>query len=569
MTEINEPNESRIQEETVSSLSEDVDLKSQKTVDENQNGESGTDDQKEAASDETVKVETSENGGETQSNGLDHKDGEDEEAKAVSSTDGEKMKQNENPEAGEEKKKEENQAIKKKDESLGSAVAKHYNEIPAGSRETRKDSRIFHLRNFNNWIKSVIINEYLDKIKRRKRTSDDINVLDLGCGKGGDLLKWDKGRVDHVIMADIAATSVDQCKERYSKLERDRRRGSHSRVFSTEFFAADCTKEVISEKYKKKEIKLDLTSCQFAFHYSFESYDQADIMLRNACQNLRVGGYFIGTTADSNKLVKRIKECKEADSFGNSVFNIKSNHRDNFPLFGSKYTFFLEGVVDCPEFLVHFPTMEALAAKYNMKLVWKKNFHEIFKEHERQHSTLLNKMNALETYPAPANKTLLGGSESQYKSACDYLERKSCSQVGTLSADEWEVAGLYVAFAFEKMEEKSASTSHDSRKRGRDHSSDKRRSVSSSSSKRSRKESATEEVYEVKDEIYEVKDEIYDAEADVATTTTTSNDSKTEEKKEEAAMETETKQEETVVKETTEQPMESADSTQEAAETAE
>jgi len=213
--------------------------------------------------------------------------------------------------------------------------------------------------------------------------------------------------------------------------------------------------------------------------------------------------------------------------------------------------------------------MEALAAKYNMKLVWKKNFHEIFNEHERQHSTLLNKMNALETYPAPTSKTLLGGSESQYKSACDYLERKSCSQVGTLSADEWEVAGLYVAFAFEKMEEKSASTSHDSRKRGRDHSSDKRRSESSSSSKRSRKESATEEVYEVKDEIYEVKDEIYDAEADVATTTTTSNDSKTEEKKEEAAMETETKQEETVVKETTEQPMESADSTQEAAETAE
>lgn len=61
--------------------------------------------------------------------------------------------------------------------------------------------------------------------------------------------------------------------------------------------------EVLSEKYKKSDIKLDLTSCQFAFHYSFESYEQADIMLKNACENLRVGGYFIGTTADSNKLV--------------------------------------------------------------------------------------------------------------------------------------------------------------------------------------------------------------------------------------------------------------------------
>ena len=46
-------------------------------------------------------------------------------------------------------------------------------------------------------------------------------------------------------------------------------------------------------------------------------------------------------------------------------------------------------------------------------------------------------------------------------------------------------------------------------------------------------------------------------------------DSKTEDKKEEVTMETETKQEETVVKETTDQPMESADSTQETAETGE
>lgn len=41
---------------------------------------------------------------------------------------------------------------------------------------------------------------FLNK-NRKKRTSDDINILDLACGKGGDLLKWDKGRVDHVIMA--------------------------------------------------------------------------------------------------------------------------------------------------------------------------------------------------------------------------------------------------------------------------------------------------------------------------------------------------------------------------------
>ena len=48
----------------------------------------------------------------------------------------------------------------------------------------------------------------------------------------------------------------------------------------------------------------------------------------------------------------------EGDSFGNSVFNIKPVSKEDFPLFGAKYDFHLEGVVDCPEFLVHLPTME-------------------------------------------------------------------------------------------------------------------------------------------------------------------------------------------------------------------
>ena len=51
-------------------------------------------------------------------------------------------------------------------EGLGDKVAKHYNEHPEGSKESRKESPIFYLRNFNNWVKSVIINDCLEKIKR-------------------------------------------------------------------------------------------------------------------------------------------------------------------------------------------------------------------------------------------------------------------------------------------------------------------------------------------------------------------------------------------------------------------
>ena len=61
------------------------------------------------------------------------------------------------------------------------------------------------------------------------------NVLDLGCGKGGDLLKFQKGPVNHVVCADIAEVSVDQCKKRYNE---------HQHKFSAEFITADCSKVI-------------------------------------------------------------------------------------------------------------------------------------------------------------------------------------------------------------------------------------------------------------------------------------------------------------------------------------
>lgn len=45
-------------------------------------------------------------------------------------------------------------------------------------------------------------------------------------------------------------------------------------------------------------------------------------------------------------------------SFGNDVFKIQypGDVEEPFPLFGARYDFFLEDAVNCPEFLVHFPT---------------------------------------------------------------------------------------------------------------------------------------------------------------------------------------------------------------------
>ncbi|EDO40546.1 predicted protein, partial [Nematostella vectensis] len=298
-------------------------------------------------------------------------------------------------------------------------VAKHYNEHPEGSKESRKDSRIFHMRNFNNWVKSVLIGDFLNKIKRYNYR--DISVLDLCCGKGGDLLKWQRGRIRQLVCADIAEVSVNQCKERYNEMKQTaEERRYRDGIFYTQFITADCSKERIADQFTDPELQFDLTSCQFSYHYSFESYEQADMMLKNACEKLKPGGFFIGTTPNGSELVHRLREA-EGLEFGNEVYRIKFENKEDFPLYGCKYDFHLEGVVDCPEFLVYFPLFEKMAEKYDMKLVFVKTFHEFFHDHQNDSLNLLYRMNALETYPKREGESQASSSENAYSHAKDFL----------------------------------------------------------------------------------------------------------------------------------------------------
>lgn len=325
-------------------------------------------------------------------------------------------------------------------------VASHYNSQPETGLAARSQSRIFYMRNFNNWLKSVLIGEILDRVRQSRR---DVSVLDLGCGKGGDLLKWRKGRISHLVCADIAAISVEQCQNRYDDMKR--RSSPHERIFSAEFIAADCTKEVLSERLRDPLMSFDVCSCQFVYHYSFETQQQADMMLRNACQQLRPGGFFIGTTPDAYELVKRVEESPSS-SFGSEVFSVSFLKKGEYPLFGCQYHFNLEGVVNVPEFLVYFPLFEEMAKKYNMRLVFKKTFSEFFQEHvtDEQHKSLMQRMHALEPYPVEDGTKASDGVE--YEHARTRSETPGARlPLGTLSKSEWEATSIYLVFAFEKM----------------------------------------------------------------------------------------------------------------------
>ncbi|OIT23396.1 mrna cap guanine-n7 methyltransferase 1, partial [Nicotiana attenuata] len=78
-------------------------------------------------------------------------------------------------------------------------LADHYSARINQALEERETSPITHLRKLNNWINNVLIQLY---VKRGDA------ILDLPCGKGGDLIKWDKAKIGYYVGIDIADSRV-------------------------------------------------------------------------------------------------------------------------------------------------------------------------------------------------------------------------------------------------------------------------------------------------------------------------------------------------------------------------
>ena len=252
---------------------------------------------------------------------------------------------------------------------------------------------------------------------------------DLACGKGGDLAKWKEAGIGAYCGIDIASESVrTDARLRYNV-------GHHA--FPAALFVADCFAVPLVHALLPRG-PFDVVSCQFALHYAFGSEARARRALENVSSLLRAGGVFLGTTADANVLVRRVRATRGL-RFGNDLFGCVFSERaaaKTFPAdapFGLEYRFTLaDAVADVPEYLVHRPTLERLAAEVGLRLVMWRNFHDFVRDR----------------LDVPEDRQLwvsrgLGG-------VIDDATGVAAPPQCVLSPDEWEVAHLYAVFAFRK-----------------------------------------------------------------------------------------------------------------------
>lgn len=283
-------------------------------------------------------------------------------------------------------------------------IAKEHGGV---SVEDRQKSPTIHLRQFNNWIKSVLIDRYCP--------SPYATIFDCACGKGGDIPKWKLKEPNEYILGDISIDSLQYAYLKYQSVK------SNCRAF---FIGGDTFSCNLSNLIPP-EIKFHISSCQFAFHYCFQSESLARSAVRNLCERLLPGGYVLLTIPNACRIVKLLRDS-DSTKIGNSLYSIERRFElDNIPPFGAEYVFNLvESVDQCPEYLVHPAIMTSLFSEYKCELIETFPFHDYYHE-------------AITSHPKMA------------KLFSDLLQKLGF-QNADMTQDEWDTVGLYSFYVFQK-----------------------------------------------------------------------------------------------------------------------
>ncbi|KAI1872365.1 uncharacterized protein JN550_004084 [Neoarthrinium moseri] len=375
--------------------------------------------------------------------------------------------------------------------AINDVVRQHYNAVPERGRDWRKtDSNIKGLRVFNNWIKSSIIQKFSpdeDHTPGAHQQGRDMAgvggkellVLDIGCGKGGDLGKWQQAPqpVELYVGLDPADISIQQANERYRQMSSRGGRGGrggfrgggrNQRLFDAFFFVKDCYGQSIADIDVIRQVGFDssmgsrgfdIVSMMFCMHYAFETEQKARQMLMNVSGALKKGGRLLGCIPNSDIIGEQVTkfnermaakkanapaaddgpqsddreegEAEETAEWGNKLYRVRfpgKTPEDGIfrPPFGWKYNFFLdEAVEEVPEYVVPWEAFRALAEDYNLELQYHDTFKNIWEQEkdDRVLGPLSERMGVRERGGGPM----------------------------LVSPEELEVANFYVAFCFYKV----------------------------------------------------------------------------------------------------------------------
>ena len=194
----------------------------------------------------------------------------------------------------------------------------------SGKKAAKRDN--FIVRKLNSFHNLYIKSELLLQKTLRKGDS----LLDLACGRGGDIKKWVMNKAGWVLGVDYNLENITASKDgiygRYLDMKITSKgqippmifvQGDSTRsikdatsgvtdfdkgILRTLFGSAEQSQSLAAVEAMKGQAGkgFDVVSCMFALHYMFKDRDSVDGFLSNVADNLKIGGYFIGCCFDGD-----------------------------------------------------------------------------------------------------------------------------------------------------------------------------------------------------------------------------------------------------------------------------
>jgi len=177
-------------------------------------------------------------------------------------------------------------------------------------------------RDFHNWIKSIIIYSYCTQGKEnmngnyKKKT-----VWDIGCGRGGDIMKFYHTRISEYIGTDVDYEglygAIDSSTTRYRDnvnkypdftkmvfIQADGGIPMSSQLQEKKIINMTPDNKKSIDKIFTKDRKFDIINCQFSIHYLFETQETVNALIENIKSYLKTDGYLICTLYDPKQVMK-------------------------------------------------------------------------------------------------------------------------------------------------------------------------------------------------------------------------------------------------------------------------
>jgi SAM-dependent methyltransferase len=238
----------------------------------------------------------------------------------------------------------------------------NYDKLKVLTLTERKSSTIINLRNANNKVKSWLIRSFLPK-------HSDVAVLDIGCGKGGDLYKFlNCHQVQVYTGFDVSEKLINIAKDRLTEFKGNSKKKVD--LFSCDFLNFDKWYDPV-----KMNDSFHFINMQFCIHYFMTTPSVVSSWIQIISSVLKKKGRLVITCVDQENLNKKIEGGKEWKNSLCHITPLSEEQQSRHCWRG--YHFHLEEAVSDVEFIVDTRYLESQFVANKLQLISKSKFSDI------------------------------------------------------------------------------------------------------------------------------------------------------------------------------------------------